>query len=277
MPSSRHSRQALTLAEMLVVLVILSIVALIAVQSLAPVAEQARYEATKKSLVDIRKAIIGDPNIDTAVTGFVADTGRLPKNLLELLAQPEDLPLFALRSAPTEYGGNTVPGGWRGPYLQLVAGLNDGWGKPLQGSDLAVTEFSVASPASLRPESLPGYDADLTMSVGPSDWQAAMITGTLYQVDGTSGVRTPITETGLQVVMLGPGPVASNGIAASPTVPTGANYSFASNLAIGPRVLRVIKGTTPRSEPIYVNLRPGATHIVDIVVTAAPTAPPATP
>lgn len=124
-------REGLTLLELLLVVFILSIVAFSAVSLTHSLDEQSRYEDTKTRLENIRKAVIGRPsqsmNGQPVIDGFVADVGRLPNTLQELL-EPGALP-------PWHYEPTTgLWAGWRGPYLPAKQESNgmlayrDGWG-----------------------------------------------------------------------------------------------------------------------------------------------------
>jgi type II secretory pathway pseudopilin PulG len=148
-------RMGLTLAEMLIVLLILSVLTLVAVQSMQPLAEQARYEATRTTLDRTEEAIMGPEGMRQTdgtpiLSGFVADVGRLPMiapgappgfELAELWNPTSPLALsfpYGVRAGPASFDGEDfrmirIPCGWRGPYLQPTAGLGlrDGWGKPL--------------------------------------------------------------------------------------------------------------------------------------------------
>jgi hypothetical protein len=148
-------RMGLTLAEMLIVLLILSVLTLVAVQSMQPMAEQARYEATRTTLDRTEEAIMGPEGMRQTdgtpiLSGFVADVGRLPMLLpdappgfeLAELWNPASLLAtsfpYGVRAGPANFDGEDfrlirIPCGWRGPYLQPTAGLGlrDGWGKPL--------------------------------------------------------------------------------------------------------------------------------------------------
>ena len=150
-------RCGLTLVELLVVLVILVILTTIAIQSTSNLADQARFDATQRTLQNIQNAIVGpagqrEPDGTPLITGFVADNGRLPiatadatgaLTLNELWSNPNAIPTFgafnsglATTPAPTD-PDITVYAGWRGPYLQLPPGsaqLTDGWGNPLSNS-----------------------------------------------------------------------------------------------------------------------------------------------
>jgi type II secretory pathway pseudopilin PulG len=138
---------------MLVVLVILALLAIAAVQSLSPVADQARFDVTTRTLNQVQAALIGDqglrqPDGTPLITGFVADVGRLPilqgtapeTQLLELWdtnstnnALVTSFPFLTRLgpTTPTDYSAVQLPCGWRGPYLRFGVGttaeLFDGW------------------------------------------------------------------------------------------------------------------------------------------------------
>lgn len=155
-PSRRFARQrrALTLTELLIVLVILAVVATAAVQSLRPMADQARYETTRNTLQRIEEAILGPELMRQAdgtplISGFAADVGRLPAltavegfRLAELWdAEVWSAYPYQIRMGPDpvsdgdeDFSDIRLACGWRGPYLQppnSTLGLRDGWGKPL--------------------------------------------------------------------------------------------------------------------------------------------------
>lgn len=117
----------LTLIELLLVVFILAAVAASAATLTDDVDVQARYDLTASRREQVRRAILGEA---PAVSGFVADMGRLPTGLDELL-QPGTLETWEFD--PT-YGAGA---GWRGPYLsaQFKDGrpvFRDGWGNDWQ-------------------------------------------------------------------------------------------------------------------------------------------------
>lgn len=156
----RHNRHSsaggFTLLELLVVIAILAMTATVAFRTTTNLAEQARLEKTQQTLEQIRQSIVGRPGeqqLDGTpiVSGFVADTGRLPLPVLatiggvsymtlnELTQQGPYAPVYALRQAVSPNiaaGANEdatvyVPCGWRGPYIRVGSGLPsiyDGWG-----------------------------------------------------------------------------------------------------------------------------------------------------
>ena len=158
-----------TLIELLVVIGLIGIVALGSVSMLDDNGDWRRQLETEKRWDAIRKAIIGEPNVSLNgspyVAGYVADMGRLPLSISELMesnvrfdsdedflddtlcgfdhdnnAATADIniqqPLFAevaipnytVTAPPTDYT-NTVSGGWRGPYLYTAGSsfYGDGW------------------------------------------------------------------------------------------------------------------------------------------------------
>lgn len=153
----RHRNAGFTLLELLVVLAILAIVTGLAVRSLDGVQDQHRYDTNRTGVDQLRAAIVGsddDRASDGArtVSGFVADLGRLPRTVAQMiddesmltlaeLFERREIPEFAVRQATgTEIADPSdedpevfIAGGWRGPYVRLPLGaktLLDGWGNP---------------------------------------------------------------------------------------------------------------------------------------------------
>ena len=112
------------------VVTILSAVAWMSLGAVNGNMDQVRFEDTRNRLQTIRRAIIGDTsrtlNGQPELRGYVADMGRLPVDLNELIAQ----------GAQPDYSYNPIYGlwaGWNGPYLaaaELVGSprFQDGWG-----------------------------------------------------------------------------------------------------------------------------------------------------
>ncbi len=166
-------RQAgFTLLELLLVVAILSSLALAATTFVDNADDQRRFEETRNRLANIRRAIIGYPNLsaggEAVIGGFVADMGRLPRNLNELFVSGYcSNPAYISKSVCesnsgtwTEDSAFNVMGacsnvtkttksdcetdspdniwielgtGWRGPYLHAMpesGGMiyRDGWG-----------------------------------------------------------------------------------------------------------------------------------------------------
>lgn len=209
-------QSGLTLLELLVVLTILVVLSTVAITSTSGVADQARYEATQRTLENIRDAVIGPANLrDTdgtlLYTGFVADTGRLPKavaevvdggtvlTLAELVQQPAGMAAYQVLPAitsnctpeeeadaedpmpPAEASADTIRlgVGWRGPYLRLPPGNflpRDGWGAdlamPVAAGDPIKQIYSYGRDREIG--GTDAYDADLLCEFPDSLHEAAL-------------------------------------------------------------------------------------------------------
>ncbi len=184
-PNFRSNRKnsAFTLLELVVVLAILAVVTAIAARSLSNIEDQRRFEASQRGLTEIQTAVVGllsdrAPDGTQVISGFVADMGRLPQTvedppkssqlkLSELWNNPGAIFDFDVRQAkdngvatadtdPEVY----VPGGWRGPYLQLAFGatnLQDAWGNGYNSSSSATsTDYARLRDGSDGAITLPG-------------------------------------------------------------------------------------------------------------------------
>jgi prepilin-type N-terminal cleavage/methylation domain-containing protein len=224
-------RQAFTLAEMLVVLAILAITTTVAVQSLAPVASQARTQGTQVSLNTIGAAIVStnansSPGAGNLVTGYLADVGAYPRMVVDsttnmttvndLLVQPTDLsvPLFGdttsgIATLPYPQLGNptgtiSIPWGWRGPYAQpphaqttsmsSVLNINDGWGNPISLHTIPATN----SPLIIGTQTFPSLPYGALAVVSGGD---ATTTHPVDSLASTTDVTLtiPATATGAQI------------------------------------------------------------------------------
>jgi prepilin-type N-terminal cleavage/methylation domain-containing protein len=127
-----------SLLEMLLVLFLIGLMASAGLMLTEGVEDQAKYDETKRRMELMRKAIVGDPtrtvNGSPEISGFVADMGRLPGCIRELLERmdceniPNDLPVW-------QKDENTgIWAGWRGPYIAVLPERNgnirfrDGYG-----------------------------------------------------------------------------------------------------------------------------------------------------
>ena len=104
-------QHGLTLIEMVVVLAILAVLAGVAVRSLEPIADQARYEATQKTMESVKNAIIED-RLQTSgarqITGFVADIGQLPTSTWMLIDSTGDTPFFVGNGSSSTAGTTSL-------------------------------------------------------------------------------------------------------------------------------------------------------------------------
>ena len=124
-------RKGFTLLEMLIVVAILSALAFGAVAMVDESDEHVRFDSNKTRLIKLREGVIGDPsaflNRPPIIQGYVADMGRLPNSVSELINQGSQ-PSWSFNSDAGLWAG------WRGPYLQTfieelgLKAFPDGWG-----------------------------------------------------------------------------------------------------------------------------------------------------
>jgi prepilin-type N-terminal cleavage/methylation domain-containing protein len=139
-----------TLVELLIVIALISILALGAATMLVDDGERGliqRSEETQSRWNAIRTAILGDSSSNLAgaphLSGYVADMGRLPQNIKELMVQEADATnpqqewvnimlykKFTAANCTTNIDDcYWLAGGWRGPYLYTAgsAEYRDSW------------------------------------------------------------------------------------------------------------------------------------------------------
>lgn len=141
---SMHSK-GMTLLELLVVVALLSIVALAGISLIVDTGEWKQQQATEEQWLAAKRSIVGDNVVDAhyrrEYSGFVADMGRLPECLRELI-RPYDCEsdLYGADDGDPNNDANRLTlftqdidsnqwYGWRGPYIG-VPGTNefrDGW------------------------------------------------------------------------------------------------------------------------------------------------------
>lgn len=175
LPSRQGRAAGFTLLEMVLVLFLVGLMASASMMLTEGVEDQAKYDETKRRMEMIRKAIVGDPtrtvNGGPEISGFVADMGRLPECIAELLelgdekvpnTDPKtyDSPCDASKTiAVWHHDATTGVGfGWRGPYIHVLPerngelrfrdgyansdandALNSGWDYTVTGNEISLT------------------------------------------------------------------------------------------------------------------------------------------
>jgi prepilin-type N-terminal cleavage/methylation domain-containing protein len=206
-PNSAN-RAGLTLLELVVVLGILAMLSTVAVRSLAPIADQARFEQTQAVLNDLRLAIAAVSDRKSAgatqpTSCYIHDTGGLPGSLDDLLVLPSGIINRTVQTFDSDRdltNDVTLTSGWNGPYLALGAGstaIVDGWGAAptLIPSAGALSLLSLGSDGdSLAPED--GYRQDLTVTLQSADYSGTLIFR-VFAIDSLSGLRIDPSLIGL--------------------------------------------------------------------------------
>lgn len=110
-----NAQRGMTLLELLVVIFILSSLAAVSFSIVESSDDHIRFEETKTRLAWIKRGILGDPTVTAnkqpVISGFLADIGRLPHNLSELL-EMGSLPEWQYYPETLQWAG------WRGPYIE---------------------------------------------------------------------------------------------------------------------------------------------------------------
>lgn len=128
METNQYKHQGgFTLLELVVVIAVLGLIANLATEFVAQNTNQERFNTTKARQAMIREAILGNPsatqNGEVQVSGFIADTGRAPKYLIELITQEYCKNTDAVYTNQSDCEAASVGGwnasieGWNGPYL----------------------------------------------------------------------------------------------------------------------------------------------------------------
>jgi len=139
---TKSQQSGFTLLELVVVVAVLGLITNLATEFVAQNSNQERFEATKARQAIIREAILGNPsatqNGEVQISGFIADMGRAPNNLRELLTnkgycghkdhleiteRPED-PAWNPETECNSAAGaadtwvSDLGDEWQGPYIQ---------------------------------------------------------------------------------------------------------------------------------------------------------------
>ncbi|PCJ32736.1 MAG: hypothetical protein COA90_02070 [Gammaproteobacteria bacterium] len=190
-----------TLLEMVLVLFLIGLMASATLMLTEGVEDQAKYDETKRRITMMRHAIVGDTsrtvNGAPEISGFVADMGRLPLCLAELLTAGDSSGVNIFESpcdaavTINSWDVDLTTGigtGWRGPYIYVLPERNSllafrdgygnsaitdeednknfGWEYDLSGAQLDISSiaFDVVNPAD-------NINANIVVS---SDWEVRL-------------------------------------------------------------------------------------------------------
>jgi len=119
----RHHDGGFTLIELVIIIVILGVLAAVAIPKFADFGDSSRKTATRKELLELRQAIVGNPDMVAGgrpvQPGFAGNIGHLPNQLIDLVRKPDSVAAY-----------NRISGfGWNGPYIDSTGGsyLRDAW------------------------------------------------------------------------------------------------------------------------------------------------------
>jgi prepilin-type N-terminal cleavage/methylation domain-containing protein len=246
-----------TLIEIILVILLVGILAGLAANLLTNTLDQARFDESRRKMTVLSNAMVGNPELNTngvrSDFGFVADIGRLPTSLTELVA-PGALPAW-----------NAATGvGWHGPYVPGDFAENpdgyrtDGWGTLFTYANATGIVTSLGSDGAAGGT---GYAADFSVPdlTAPTDQRVGTITGRITDMLGN-----PLASVAGATVAVSVANNPVNGLpqAPAPSVNTAADGSFIlNNILIGRRIVQVTVTTG------------AATTYPSKVVTVTPTQP----
>lgn len=221
-----NNRSGFTLVEVIVVLAVLAILTAIAVPVTLRIFETAAEDATREEMLNLKKAMIGDPrklqSTFRSDFGFLGDIGRLPSTLDDLYTQGS-LPGFSFDSA------KQAGAGWKGPYI--TGGFSgeeaEDFKKDGLGNDYTFTVGASTLDGTLvsnGPDGAFGTSDDITVAILPNE-TTATIRGSVKDTagNGLAGVSVDLN-------------FASNGSLSTVTATTDSNGNYAFLSApFGPR------------------------------------------
>ncbi len=123
-PLATVTTAGFTLVELVIIIVVLGILAAVAIPKFAGISDSSKETATRKEMLEIKRAIIGNPEIVAGgrlvYPGFEGDIGSLPDELDDLAHKPGSLLTY----------NRLTRLGWNGPYIDSAGGefLTDAWG-----------------------------------------------------------------------------------------------------------------------------------------------------
>jgi hypothetical protein len=112
------------LVELVIIIITLGILAAVAIPKFADMAEASKVNATKKEMLELKRAIVGNPEAVAAGEyidrGFEGDVDFVPSNLTDLAVKPDSVAAY----------DKLTRIGWNGPYIDSSGGdyQKDAWG-----------------------------------------------------------------------------------------------------------------------------------------------------
>ena len=186
--------KGLSLIEVVIILAVMVILVALLVPSTVQILTGARRNVTLDEMENLKKAMIGDPDLKTSGVrsnfAYLGDMGNLPSTLDDLVTQGAQ-PAYAFASS------KGVGAGWRGPYITLGPGSDaashrvDAFGNDYtySGTDYVNGQGQTvdAKVVSLGADGVAGgtgNDEDVTLETLRAE-TTATVTGYGFGLDGT--------------------------------------------------------------------------------------------
>ncbi len=231
--STYSQRSGFTLIELIAVILIVAVLGTIAVQKLAPLGRSVKIEETKREMVHLVDAIVGNPELHNLGVrsdfGYVGDVGALPPNLDALSTNP---------------GYST----WHGPYIEnAFAQTPDDFKKDSWQVDYVYSGITISSIGS-------GETIEAKLAGSADQLVRNQVSGNLYDLDGTP----PGTEYHDSVAVRITLPDGAGGIfTKTGAVDAGGFFSFDS-IPIGNHQLEIVYLPGSDSLRRFVSVPPGS-------------------
>ncbi|MBN8625221.1 MAG: prepilin-type N-terminal cleavage/methylation domain-containing protein [Planctomycetes bacterium] len=278
-PMTDHApRRGFTLLEMLVVLTIMAVLTTVAAQSLEPVAQKSRAEATQRTLENLRSSLLTVTRSPTStlVSGFLADMRRLPSSWSELFSVPQTL-------APGEQ--------WRGPYMLPPSSnsttIRDSWDVEIRLISFP-THVELISNGPDRQFGTPAADEDnIEVTIPTSELSVSQLLVRLYGVDAL-GNAVDISTTEPKVTLSVPNANTNPQAVATEPESIGARTRVkrfspeAGQFLLGTYDISVTEAAIPTgldgvalNPTVRIDVLPGGTQTVEILIFRGTAASPA--
>lgn len=184
----RLPQKGFTIIEVVMVILLLGILSAVSISTLNDSVDEARFNATQDKLNQLRAAIIGNTDLNSAGQrthfGFLGDIGAIPTNgqgLAALSTNPA-LPAYSINAT------TRMSVGWNGPYVVTgqpgVDYTKDAWGFALV-YDATASPPIVKSLGKANAVGGSGYYSDIIVQL-PTTLTTATVDGFLSNNDGSA-------------------------------------------------------------------------------------------
>jgi len=190
-------RKGFTLVEVIVILAVLAVLAAVAIPVALRIFETAAEDATREEMLNLKKAMIGDPRkLQSSFRSdfaFLGNIGCLPITLDRLLTNGA-LPTPFFFDSTKQTGA-----GWEGPYITGAATgeetaefTNDQLGNPYTYTVPAGPCPLTATLTSDGPDGQPTSGDEITFSITANETTATTVRGTVKDTTGVGLEAVPV-------------------------------------------------------------------------------------